>query len=728
MKIVLDIENKTTKLERGGKKWLDMSPFCSTNFLVSVGIKVVGTDEAHYLYFNHNDFHPKSGEVQINRDKVNYFLNKADVIIGSNIKYDINWLSESGFEVPEHRKTQYYCTQIAEYVLAKGNMNVRFGLNAICEREGLPMKKDNVDWSTGVTIDQVPIADVTEYGLGDLDSSEAVYLNQVERLKKPENASLWPTINMMCDFTSVLSKWECTGIKIDMEELLRVEKEFKEEYVKVEKYLVEMAEARMGDTPFNINSDADLCRLIYSREPKNKARWAETFGLGKNKVTGKPNRINHYQPQEFLNIIKKQTKSVYKTVMDRCKPCKGTGYQLGLKNKDGSFSKRKLKCKSCDTAGVVYIPQKEIAGFMRMPKNAYDASVHGFVTDKNKLAHFYNMCKEDEDREFFKTLMRYNQLSTYLDTFISSIKRYVVPETGILHSSFNQTIAATGRLSSSKPNFQNQPRATTFPVRRAVVSRFKFGKILKADYAQLEFRTAGELSGCEQVLKDILDKVDVHNNSASIIFNTKTPSKAQRQDAKAHTFKPLYGGEQGTTAEQAYYKAFKERYKGVVKWHITLKKLALSKQPIELPSGRQYYFKGVHAQWGDRVTHQTKIVNYPVQGFATGDIVPIACLLMEEAIMDMGLQSKPFLQVHDEIDVDVFPGEEKKIAKIVADCMLGVKDELIKRYGYTLKVPLEVEVNLGDNWMEGNVVLKKSHKYEPWGSEFYDDDISDIGL
>lgn len=712
MKIVLDVECKTTKLERGGKKWTDMSPFCSTNFLVSVGIKVVETGKVEYLYFQHKDFIPDPGELASNKAKLQKLIDDADEIIGSNIKFDLMWMSESGFDMPEHRKVQYYCTQIAEYVLAKGDMSVRFGLNAICEREGLPMKKDTVDWSSGITIDQVPIGNVTYYGKGDLDSSEAVYLNQVDRLTRPENASLWPTIKMMGDFTSVLAKWERTGIKIDTPTLLEVEAGLREEYNKVEAYIIEMAEARMGDTPFNINSDADLCRLIYSREPKNKKRWAKTFALTKDPITGKKPRRTYFKPQQFINTVLSQTKVIYKTQMEQCKPCKGTGYKQGLKKKDGSPSKAKRKCPDCDAKGILYVPTTEVAGFKKMPKSAHDASVHGFVTDKNKLGHFFNLCKEDEERKFFKALMRYNQLSTYLDTFIASIKRFTVPETGILHTSFNQTVAATGRLSSSGPNFQNQPRATTFPVRKAVISRFKGGKILKADYAQLEFRTAGELSDDPQILQDILDKLDVHNKTASIIFNTTTPTKSQRQDAKAHTFKPLYGGEQGTVAEKAYYAAFKARYRGVVAWHQELKRTALDKQPIELPSGRQYYFKGTYREYGDRVSHQTQIVNYPVQGFATGDIVPIACILMEEAIMDLNMKSRPFLQVHDEIDVDVYPGEEVQIAEVVADAMLGIKEELVKRYGYVLKIPLEVEVNLGDNWMDGDVVLVKKHTFD----------------
>ncbi len=108
-----------------------------------------------------------------------------------------------------------------------------------------------------------------------------------------------------------------------------------------------------------------------------------------------------------------------------------------------------------------------------------------------------------------------------------------------------QCITATGRLSSRNPNFHNMPRSGTFPVPAAIVSRFENGKILEGDYSQLEFRVAAFLSQDQQAMEDVNNNVDVHAYTAEVIG-------VSRQDAKAHTFKPLYGGTTGTEAERRY--------------------------------------------------------------------------------------------------------------------------------------------------------------------------------
>ncbi len=136
---------------------------------------------------------------------------------------------------------------------------------------------------------------------------------------------------------------------------------------------------------------------------------------------------------------------------------------------------------------------------------------------------------------------------------------------GLLHTNFNQTVTATGRLSSTNPNFQNQPKRG-FPIRKCVVSRFENGLITEADFASLEWICAGELSRDPQIIADIENKKDVHSQTASIInrIDKDTVTKDQRQAAKAFTFAPLYGG-MGAGEEphiQAYFKEFMTIYKG----------------------------------------------------------------------------------------------------------------------------------------------------------------------
>ena len=189
---------------------------------------------------------------------------------------------------------------------------------------------------------------------------------------------------------------------------------------------------------------------------------------------------------------------------------------------------------------------------------------------------------EGDGREFCEAYIRYNALRTYLSTFVEGMKNNV-DEDNFIHPEFMQCVTATGRLSSRNPNFQNMPRGSTFAIRKVVESRYPNGSILEGDYSQLEFRVAGFLANDTQVFQDVLDGTDVHSYTASIIG-------CSRQDAKAHTFKPLYGGVSGTRSQQAYYQRFKEKYVQVTEWHKNLEKEAVTTKIIKLPSGREYCF------------------------------------------------------------------------------------------------------------------------------------------
>ena len=158
-----------------------------------------------------------------------------------------------------------------------------------------------------------------------------------------------------------------------------------------------------------------------------------------------------------------------------------------------------------------------------------DISEGGFKTDKITLVRLAKTGDEFFKR-FVEKITRYNALETYLSTFVDGIKKFTTDK-GFLYPSFMQHVTATGRLSSRNPNFQNQPRGSTFPIRKVISSRFDGGSIMEIDYAQLEFRTAVFLAQDKQGMKDIQNGVDVHQYTADIIG-------CSRQEAKPHTFKP----------------------------------------------------------------------------------------------------------------------------------------------------------------------------------------------
>jgi DNA polymerase I-like protein with 3'-5' exonuclease and polymerase domains len=241
------------------------------------------------------------------------------------------------------------------------------------------------------------------------------------------------------------------------------------------------------------------------------------------------------------------------------------------------------------------------------------------------------------------------------------------------------------------------PRGNTFEIRKVVESRFENGKIIEGDYSQLEFRVAGFLAHDEQAYADVKAGTDVHNYTAGVIG-------CSRQEAKAHTFKPLYGGTTGTEAQQRYYRAFKEKYGGVALWHEDLQREAVERRVITLPSGRQYAFPDARWTKYGTATHRTNICNYPVQGFATADLLPAALVRLDKLFMANELQSVICNTVHDSIVIDCHPDEKDIVVRLMREAMLSLPEETMRRYGIEYDMPVEIEIKMGDNWLDLTVV------------------------
>jgi DNA polymerase-1 len=345
----------------------------------------------------------------------------------------------------------------------------------------------------------------------------------------------------------------------------------------------------------------------------------------------------------------------------------------------------------CVGKGVNYTSTGEVAGFKLIPRTVRDTASAGFKTDKVTLEDRLSEL-DGNAREFCEAYVRYNALRTYLSTFVEGMKNNV-DDDSFIHPEFMQCVTATGRLSSRNPNFQNMPRGSTFAIRKVVESRFDGGKILEGDYSQLEFRVAGFLAKDKQVYDDVEKGTDVHSYTASIIG-------CSRQEAKAHTFKPLYGGVSGTRSQQQYYQRFKEKYEQVSEWHKQLEKEAVTTKLVKLPSGREYSFPDARwTEWGS-ATNRTAICNYPVQGFATADLLPIALVRLDRLMRKQQMKSVICNTVHDSIVLDVHPSEEEQCIKTLSEAMLCLPSETKRRYGLEYDMPVGIELKIGNNWLD----------------------------
>lgn len=311
------------------------------------------------------------------------------------------------------------------------------------------------------------------------------------------------------------------------------------------------------------------------------------------------------------------------------------------------------------------------------------------------------VCKTERQREFkalFEEARNLNgQLTKYLRKFVSCI----TDREGMLYANFNQTQTSTHRLSSSGAEygvqFQNQPRAYK-RFFRASVDGWMVGEV---DGSQLEFRGAGHLGRDPCVLSDVSSGVDVHAKTAQKL--TEAGQETDRQGAKEHTFKPLYGGESGTEAEQAYYRAFREWYPGVrdaqVKWIDTV---LLSKQ-LETEWGLVFYWPDTRMTQSGYITNTPSICNYPVQSFCTAEIIPLALVCMWHRLKrTAGALMRLVNTVHDSIVAEFPPDEAELFHTLSKQCMIADATDMVRKlYGIELYVPLGCGVKVGERWGSG---------------------------
>jgi len=674
---VVDVETSYQKTETGG---YDPSPFHPDNILVTVGLNSYWGDE--YYFTNHSEridegcFH-----------KIQETLDKTTLLVGHNIKFDLMWLLESGFKY----SGRVYDTMLGEYILNKG-IRKSLTLEMSCRRRKIGSKDSRIKefMDRGVSFENIPADLVEEYGRLDVQITRRLFDSQMADFKSEKNKHLLMTAKMMNEFLVVLSDMERNGININIEDLNNVEKEYRAEFAYLKQKIDKIVHKQMGDTKINLSSPEQLSWLIYSMKPKDKKEWAKIFNVGIDKNTGKNKKRPQYSRLQFRNLVADNTVPLFRTVASQCINCKGKGVIKRIK-KDGSPFKNYSKCVDCDGDGFMYTEMAKYAGFRQRPRSVYDISESGFRTDKLTLTKIAAEA-EGEFKEFIDAVVRHNAVDTYLNTFVEGLKNFT-NEDGFLHPKFMQAVTATGRLSSRDPNFQNQPRGKTFPIRKVVTSRFDGGKILEIDFAQLEFRTAVYLAQDKQGMEDIKNKIDVHQYTADIIG-------VSRQDAKAHTFKPLYGGVTGTEDEKRYYTKFLEKYKDIKTWHDKLQSEAIRYKRIKLPTGREYSFPyAERTPWGGS-TYGTQIKNYPVQGFATADIVPLACINIYKLMREKGVKSLLVNTVHDSIVADVYPGEEDVMSNIFNQGTADVIPALKQYYKIDFNVPLDTELKIGNNWLD----------------------------
>lgn len=527
--IVLDLETTVQILDDGTK---DNSPFHPKNRIVSAHWAMVEDDivpETTSLIFYHNE-----KPVPDSPEALQAALDEADVIVAHNAKYDVMYLLEAGFRIPN----EVYCTMIGEYILARGQ-GLKYNLEDTADRREVTRKKSELVkdlFNSGIGFEAMPLHVVLEYAEADVQSCADIYLDQLSDYADAKNKGLVPVRKAMNEMLMFLVEIERNGVKIDLDALEDVEVQYLDERDEIHARLNAVVKDVMGDTPINLNSGADMSMVVYSRRVKDRNAHVMKFNIGTDH-RGKPLYPPRMNPREFAAAVRETTEVVNRTLAQHCHTCSGTG-KIHKVKKNGELFKKPSKCNVCAGRGFTLLDTGQVAGLKLVPSGPADASVLGFTTDKaaiKKLIHQAEAKGNLQAVQFLKDISRLNAVNTYLDSFVKGIQTWTRPDS-ILHPNFNQTTAKTGRLSSTKPNFQNQPKGGKFPVRKAVISRFENGLIVEADFSGLEFAVAGDLSRDNQILTDIATGKDVHKQTASIVNQCEVSdvNKDMRQDAKAY--------------------------------------------------------------------------------------------------------------------------------------------------------------------------------------------------
>ena len=297
----------------------------------------------------------------------------------------------------------------------------------------------------------------------------------------------------------------------------------------------------------------------------------------------------------------------------------------------------------------------------------------------------------------------YRQLAKLYSTYVEGLTA-VIDEDSRIHSSFNQAVTTTGRLSSTEPNLQNIPIKYEMgkEIRKVFIPQDGDSVLLSADYSQIELRILAHIAGDENMIEAFKEKVDIHSKTASEVFKVPLDevTHTMRSNAKAVNFGIVYGiGDYSLSRDlriprkeaKIYIETYFERYPNVKKYMSDIVLIAKEKKYVTTIMNRRRYIPEINSSnkmvmaFGERLA-----MNTPIQGSAA-DIIKMAMVDVYKALNEKGLKSTIILQVHDELILNVHLDELEEVKEIVKDKM----ENVVK-----LKVPLEVDMNVGSSWYD----------------------------
>lgn len=314
--------------------------------------------------------------------------------------------------------------------------------------------------------------------------------------------------------------------------------------------------------------------------------------------------------------------------------------------------------------------------------------------------------KHEKDHPIVGNILMYRQLKKLKSTYVDPLPELCDPKDGRIHTSFMQTVTATGRLSSNNPNLQNIPIRTAKgrEIRKAFVPRDDMHELLAVDYSQIELRIIAALSNDKSMIEAFKKGIDIHTATASKVFHTPVDqiSREQRSQAKAVNFGIIYGQSAFGLAQnlnisrkeaKQIIDSYFEEYPTIKKYMETVVAEAREQGYVKTVLDRRRYLPDINSSNAIvRGYAERNAINAPIQGSAA-DIIKVAMVAVQKDIRERNLKSKMILQVHDELVFDVHSDERNTLEKLVKESMEGALE---------LSVPLEVEYKIANNWLDAH--------------------------
>lgn len=592
----------------------------------------------------------------------------VEMIVGHNVGFDAQYLRGEGdyAYADRFRKIRLADTGLAAYLLSAQEHRWP-SLDELSVKYGLPVKDDRLKtmWESGIKTEDIAPSILMPYLEQDCENTYTIFRKQVEELKA---ANMLPLYRVQCTALQALVEMQFNGMCVHKDRLAG----------KIKVYT-----ARLNDEVVKIGTHFPGVEWT-----SNKELSLYFFG-GKRKE------------KEYREV--------------------------------GTYKNGKTKTKAFDK--IVEVPSKispEVVG-AELGASGYYSVDETVLSNIVKWTPPTALAYGDDFRMLASHVLAYRAVDKQLNTYLAPIDSLLMPS-GYIHADLNNTATITGRLSSSNPNLQNITAGDDSPVKQVFTSRWGIGGgvIIEADFKQLEMVALAYLSQDKQLIEDINNGIDIHRELYMSLFH-REPSKEERRQFKRASFALVYGAGPGKIAETVglsittvrdFIKAFKKRYPDVVNWWDTVADkvkgnreyvgdkdangLPVGRSYYTLPTGRKLLFKeyadkyGVGAMGGSTSFSPSEMKNYPVQSFATADIVPMVLGKLFKELMNNELLKDTCVlvnTVHDSVLLDCRIDVIEDALKLIIPVLTNVKQHLSDEFNIdNFNVDLTVEVAYGESW------------------------------